>query len=125
VSRDDVIVIKPWWWKPIWIAILLSTTALYVVNFLLFHFPLERVVGGLVLTFIMISSAYYIRIKPSKRVSRGLYILLGFSPIGFSLWLVYAFSGVGRFLTILGPLGSLASMLLFPVPYVIGVFIGD
>jgi len=48
-----------------------------------------------------------------------------FRPIGFCLWLLYAFSGIGRFLTTLGPLGSLTSMLLFPIPFIMGVFIGD
>jgi hypothetical protein len=116
---------KPWWWKPLWIATLLSTIALGVVNYLLFHSPLERVAGGLAITFLMIGFAYYIRIKPSRKVNRGVYILLGFSPIGFCLWLLYAFSGIGRFLTTLGPWGSLVSMLLFPIPYIIGAFIGD
>lgn len=125
MPRVNVIVSRPWWWKPIWIAILLSTTTLYVFDFFLSHSPLERVTGALVLTFMMISIAYYIRIKPSRRVNRGLYILLGFSPIGFSLWLLYAFSGIGRFLTTIGLWGSLASMLLFPVPFIMGAFIGD
>jgi len=116
---------KPWWWKPLWISTLLSTIALGVVNYLLFHSPLERVAGGLAITFLMIGFAYYIRIKPSRKVNRGVYILLGFSPIGFCLWLLYAFSGIGRFLTTLGPWGSLVSMLLFPIPYIIGAFIGD
>ena len=85
----------------------------------------ERVAGGLAITFLMIGFAYYIRIKPSRKVNRGVYILLGFSPIEFCLWLLYAFSGIGRFLTTLGPWGSLVSMLLFPIPYIIGAFIGD
>jgi len=58
-------------------------------------------------------------------MNRGLYILLGFSSIGFCLFLLYIFSGIGRFLNTLGPWGSLASMLLFPIPFIIGVFIGD
>ena len=116
---------KPWWWKPLWISILLSTIALGVVDYFLFHSPLERVAGELVLTFLMIGFAYYIRIKPSRKVNRGVYIGLGFSPIGFGLWLLYVYSGISRFLTTLGPWGSLASMLLFPTPYIMGAFIGD
>jgi len=116
---------KPWWWKPLWIYLLLSTIALGVVNYFLFHIPLERVAGGLALTFLMIGFAYYIRIRPSRKVNRGVYIFLGFSPIGFGLWLLYVYSGISGFLTTLGPLGALVSMLLFPIPYIIGMFIGD
>jgi len=68
---------KPWWWKPLWIAVLLTTIALAVVGYLLFQIPLERVVGGVALTFLCISVAYGIRMKPSRRLNRGLYILLG------------------------------------------------
>jgi hypothetical protein len=125
VPRIGVTVTKPWWWKPLWIAVLLSTIAVGVVDYLLFHVPLERAAGALAITLLAIGFAYYIRIKPSRKVNRGIYIFLGFSPIGFSLWLLVAFSGIGLFLTTLGPLGALASMLLFPIPYIIGMFIGD
>jgi len=116
---------KPWWWKPLWVTTMLSTGAVGVASYFLFHIPLERVAGALAITLLAIGFAYYIRIKPSRKVNRGLYIFLGFSPIGFCLWLLYAFSGIGLFLTTLGPLGSLTSMLLFPIPFIIGVFIGD
>jgi hypothetical protein len=116
---------KPWWWNPLWVTTLLSTGAVGVASYFLFHVPIGRVAGGLAMTLVMIGVSYYIRIKPSRKVNRGVYILLGFSPIGFGLWLLYVFSGIGRFLTTLGPWGSLASMLLFPIPFIIGVFIGD
>ncbi|MGQ9780955.1 MAG: winged helix-turn-helix domain-containing protein [Nitrososphaeria archaeon] len=45
---------KPWWWKSLWIGILLITVALAVVGYLLLHTPLERVVGGAILTFLLI-----------------------------------------------------------------------
>ena len=115
---------KPWWWKPLWVTTLLLTGAVGVASYFLFHIPMERAAGGLALTLVMIGVSYYIRIKPSRKVNRGLYILLGFSPIGFCLWLLYIFS-VGRFLNTHGSWGHLASMLLFPIPFIIGVFIGD
>ena len=116
---------KPWWWKLLWVTTLILTIAVGAASYFLFHVPIGRVAGALAITLLAIGFAYYIRIKPSRKVNRGLYILLGFSPIGFCLWLLYAFSGIGLFLTTLGPLGSLASMLLFPIPFIIGVFIGD
>ncbi len=116
---------EPWWWKPLWVTTLLMTGAVGVASYFLFHVPIGRVAGGLAMTLVMIGVSYYIRIKPSRKVNRGLYILLGFSPIGFCLWLLYAFSGIGLFLTTLGPLGALTSMLFFPIPFIMGVFIGD
>jgi len=110
---------KPRWWKPLWIAVLLTIIASEVVGYFLLHVPLERTMGRVALTFLMISFAYYIRIRPSRKMNRGLYILLG-----FSLWIVYALSGIGRFLTThLGPGASL--IVGFTVPYIIGAFIGD
>ena len=115
---------KPRWWKPLWIAVLLTTIASGVVGYFLLRVPLERMVGGVALTLLCVGIAYYIRIRPSRKMNRGLYILLGISPIGFSLWIVYVLSGIGRFLTIhLGPEVSL--IVGFTVPYIIGAFIGD
>jgi len=116
---------RPRWWKLLWIAVVLMTLASGVAGYFLFQVRLERLIGGIVLTLLMIGFAYYIRVRPSMKVNRAIYILLGISPIGFSLWILYAVSGIGRFLTTLGPWGSLASMLLFPIPYIIGAFIGD
>jgi len=115
---------KPRWWKPLWIAVLLTTIASGVVGYFLLHVPLERTVGGVALTFLMIGFAYYIRIRPSMKMNRGLYILLGISPIGFALWIVLGLSGVGRWLT--NYLGVWPSLIIsFTVPYIIGAFIGD
>ena len=115
---------KPRWWKPLWIGVLLVAIALGVVGYFLLYVPLEKMLGGVALTFLMIGFSYYIRIRPSRKMNRGLYILLGISPIGFSLWIVYVLSGIGRFLTIhLGPEVSL--IVGFTVPYIIGAFIGN
>jgi len=115
---------KPRWWKPLWIAGLLTTIASGVVGYFLLHVPLERTVGGVALTFLIIGFAYYIRIRLSRKMNRGLYILLGISPIGFGLWVVLGLSGVGRLLT--NYLGVWPSLIIsFTVPYIIGAFIGD
>jgi len=116
---------KPWWWKPLWVNTLILTIAIGVASYFHFHISLERLASGLALALGMIGFSYYIRIKPSRKVNRRVYILLGFSPIGFGLWLLYVFSGISGFLTTLGPWGAFFSMILFPIPYIIGVFIGD
>ena len=97
---------KPWWWKSLWIGVILSTLVLGFANFFLWHVPLERVVGGVALTLVCICIAYYIRVRPSMKVNRAIYIWFGITPIGFGLWILYAVSGIGRWLT--DNLGSLA-----------------
>lgn len=118
---------KPWWWKPLWMAVLIATIASGVAGYLLLHIPqyaLVAFVTGVAVSFLCVGIAYYIRIKPSRRVNRGIYILLGVSPIGFVLWIVLALSGVGRLLT--NYLGVWPSLIIgFTVPYIIGAFIGD
>jgi hypothetical protein len=112
------------WWKPLWIGVLLMTIASGVVGYFLLYVPLERTVGGVALTFLIVGFAYYIRIRPSMKMNRGLYILLGISPIGFVLWIVLGLSGVGRLLT--NYLGVWPSLITsYTVPYIIGAFIGD
>jgi len=115
---------KPSWWKPLWIAILLITITSGIVGYFFLRVPLERIVGGVALTFLCIGIAYYIRVRPSTKVNRVIYILLGITPIGFGLWIVLGLSGVGRWLT--NYLGVWPSLIIsFTVPYIIGAFIGD
>jgi hypothetical protein len=115
---------KPWWWKPLWIAVLLITIASEVVGYFLSHVPLERLVGVVALTFLCIGIAYYIHFRPSMKVNRVIYVLLGITPIGFGLWILLAISGIGRFLTT--HLGTVPSFIVaFTIPYIIGAFIGD
>ena len=114
---------KPRWWKPLWIAVLLMTIAAGVVGYFLLHVPLERMVSGVALTFLCVGIAYYIRVRPSIKVNRAIYILLGITPIGFVLWIAYALT-IGRHVT--NYLGAWTSLIIsFTVPYIIGAFIGD
>ena len=115
---------RPWWWKPLWVAILLTAIASGAAGYFLLHIPLERAVTGVGLAFLCMGIAYYVRVKPSRRVNRAIYILLGISPIGFALWIVLGLSGVGRLIT--NYLGVWPSLIIgFTVPYIIGAFIGD
>ena len=115
---------KPWWWRPLWIGVILSTLVLGFANFFLWHVPVERAVGGVALTLVCICIAYYIRVRPSMKVNRAIYIWFGITPIGFILWIFLAVSGIGRWLT--DNLGAWPSLIIcFTVPYIIGAFIGD
>jgi len=124
MCKNDAKRSKPWWWKPLWIGVILSTIGLGFANFFLWHVPLERVVGGVALTLFCVGIAYYIRIRPSMKMNRGLYILLGISPLGFSLWVIWAVSGIGRLIT--NMIGALPSLLIsWAVCYSTGALIGD
>ena len=115
---------KPWWWKPLWIGVILTTIVLGFANFFLWHVPIERAVSGVALTLVCIGIAYYIRVRPSMKVNRALYILLGITPIGFILWVIWAVSGIGRLITNI--VGAFPSLLIsWIVCYCIGAFIGD
>lgn len=115
---------KSRWWRPFWIATLLLTIVSGAVCYFLLHVPIERAVSAVALTFFCIGIAYYIRVRPSMKVNRGLYILLGITPIGFILWVIWAVSGIGRLMTDM--VGALPSLLIsWILCYGIGAFIGD
>jgi hypothetical protein len=80
---------RPWWWKPLWIGVILSTIVLGFANFFFWHVPIERAVSAMALTLVCVGIAYYIRVRPSMKVNRALYILLGITPIGFILWVIW------------------------------------
>jgi len=82
---------KPWWWKPYWIIIVIATIALALALPSFTDVPIERAIIGLVPTFLCVGFAYYIRVRPSLKLNRALYILLGITPIGFVLWIICVF----------------------------------
>lgn len=114
---------KPRWWKPLWMALVAMALIFVVINYFLFHYPLSSVLGGLAITLLGIGAAYYIRVRPSLTVNRVVYICLGFG-ISWVVWLIYAFSGVGRLVTdIIGVWPAL--IISGVVLYVAGALIGD
>ena len=118
---------KPWWWKPLLMASILICIVSAVSVFFLFDVSLVRVVVGLVLSFLGICFAYYIRVRPSMTVNRVIYILFGG---GVTYWIIF---GGGAFIIwatglpppahYLGP--WISSIMLFIAPWIIGAFIGD
>jgi hypothetical protein len=127
MSRVEAKGSKPWWWKPLWIAVSLTTIASGVVGYFLLHAPLERVMGGVALTFLCIGIAYYIRIKPSMKVNRAIYITLGASGTELIILFGGAFiilaTGLPPPTHYLGP--WISTIILFIAPWIIGAFIGD
>jgi hypothetical protein len=114
--------VKPRWWRPLWIVTVLGPIVSGLVSFLIFNVPLERVIAFLFFAFASLGFAYYIRVRPSIKVNRAVYIILGISPIGFGLSLAWMFT-IGRYIIhLLGIWGFLIGLI---VPCTIGAFIGD
>jgi hypothetical protein len=115
---------KPWWWKPLWITTIILIVASGIVTYFIFDTPLLRAVGGLVLTLFCVGIAYYIRVKPSMRINRALYILLGITPLGFVLWVtcIYALNRT----VLVNKSGTWPfAIVCFIVCFGLGAFIGD
>jgi hypothetical protein len=112
---------KPWWWKPLWIV---SALCIVVSGFVFFLFgaPIERIILYSALAVLGLGAAYYIRVRPSLKVNRVVYICLGFG-IGWVVWVIYALSGAGLFMVnLIGVYPALVLNFLF---YVVGALIGD
>jgi hypothetical protein len=116
---------KPWWWKPMWMAILVSIVASALVGIFLLYIPLERVVYGLVFGFLCVGGAYYIRIRPSITVNRVIYI------VGGACWTFLAVFFGGAFIIratgLPSPITHFSTffIIFFIAPLIIGAFIGD
>jgi hypothetical protein len=115
---------KPRWWRPLWIVTVLGIIISGAFAFLIFNVPLERAILGLVFSFLCVGAAYYIRVRPSVTANRVVYICLG-CGISYVMWIViYAISGIGRWVTV--TLGVWPSLIIGYAVFVpIGVLIGD
>lgn len=115
---------KPWWWKPYWIILVIFSLALALVLPFFADVTIERSILGLVLTLLCIGFAYYIRIRPSMRVNRAIYILIGITPIGFVLGTISVFT-LNRTL-LLNKTGTWPVILLcLAICFGVGALIGD
>ena len=85
--------------------------------------PAGTVLGAGATVSVLLAVSYYIRVKPNLTVNRAAYLLLGFSPIGFLLWLVEAFA-LSRVI-VMGSVAWPLDLVSIIVPFIIGVFIGD
>jgi hypothetical protein len=115
---------KPRWWRPLWIASVLGIIISALVLFLGGCVPLERAVLGLVISFLCIGVAYYIRVRPSVTMNRVVYICLGCGISFVMIAVVYGVSGLGRWVT--DTLGVWPSLIIGYAVFVpIGISIGD
>jgi hypothetical protein len=77
----------PKWWKPYWIIIVVATIAIGIALPIFQAVPLEHATIYTILALVVEGIAYYARVRPSIRINRIMYILLGV-PIGFVFWFV-------------------------------------
>lgn len=89
---------KPIWWRPLWLSIMVLTLASGILAFFALRIPLQQVIIWTGIAFVCIGIGYYIRVRPSFKVNRALYVLLGVTPFGFVVSVVYAVF-LGRYVT--------------------------
>ena len=103
-----------------------SIAGLVIVAFIGYFYqgiPAGAVLGAVAMVSVLLAASYYMRVKPCLTLNRAAYLLLGFSPIGFLLWLVEAFAL--SHVIVMGSLAWPLDLVSIVVPFIIGVFTGD
>ena len=122
---------KPWWWQPYWIVLVVVSIIINIIIFpSLLTIPLEDVAINLTMSLLCIGSAYYIRVRPSIRMNRAIYVLGGTAGIGFLLWAVTMglLNAAGVLRLMRGSIGELIDIVIASLligSYVAGAFISD
>ena len=121
--------LKPKWWKPLWILTVISMVSSGILSYFFFHIDFVLIIIYEIIFSLALGIAYYIRIRPSMKVNKIVYILLGITPIGFGLWILYAamcgLTKFCQFLNNLKPYGYLLNLTFQILLFVIGGFIGN
>ena len=114
---------KPRWWNPFWISAIVVNILWLLFGFSVLHLSVDRLVTVAIFTAIAIGFAYYIRVKPSIAINRAVYVLIGVTPIGFVLGILWELT-VGSLLN--GYVGAYPALLISLAIWLpIGGFIGD
>lgn len=116
---------KPKYWKKLWIAIIISYGGSGI--FSLFFFPayFMRTLVYIIIFGIALIIAYYIRIRPSIKVNKVLYSLLGVFTIGSGLCLLYGLIGISKYLIKLQSWYIWLNLVNLGILLIIGGFIGN
>ncbi len=116
-------VAKPWWWNPLWISAIVVNILWLLFGFAVLHLPVYQLVIVAVVTAVAGGFAYYIRIRPSVTINRAVYVLIGVTPIGFVLGILWELT-VGSLLN--GYVGAYPALLISLAIWLpIGGYIGD
>ena len=118
---------KPKWWKPFWILTAISMVSSGV--FAYYFFLHGELVRFIIIFSLVFGITIYMRVRPSKKLNKGFYILFGITPIGFGLWILYALiSGItnfGKFIVSFKPFGYWLQWGIIIGLLTIGGFIGN
>ena len=120
---------KPKWWKPLWILTAISMVGSGVFSYFFLHGELVLIIILEIIFSLVLGGAYYIRVRPSIKVNKLVYIIFGITPIGFGLVILYAFiCGITNFSTFImsfKPFGSWLQLGIIIGLFTIGGFIGN
>ncbi len=120
---------KPKWWKPLWILTAISMVGSGVFTYFFLHGELIHIIILEIIFSLVLVGAYYIRVRPSIKVNKLLYIFFGITPIGFGLVILYALiCGITNFSTFImsfKPFGSWLQLGIIIGLFTIGGFIGN
>ncbi len=120
---------KPKWWKPFWILTAISMVGSGVFSYFFLQTELVRIIIYEIIFSVVLGGAYYIRVRPSMKVNKVVYILFGITPIGFGLSMVYALicgiTNFCKFIVSFKPFGSWLQWGIILGLFTIGGFIGN
>ncbi|MFW9988450.1 MAG: hypothetical protein ACFFC3_07330 [Candidatus Odinarchaeota archaeon] len=124
-QEDYIESLKPRWWKPLWILTAISIVVSGFFSYFFLQSNFVRIIIIEIIFGIVLGIAYYIRIKPNIKINKAVYILLGITPIGFGLCLLYGLIGISRLLVSLGSWWIYLNIINFITLLTIGGFIGN
>ncbi len=120
---------KPKWWKPLWILTAISMVGSGVFTYFFLQREFIRIIIYEIIFSLVLGGAYYIRVRPSIKINKLVYILFGITPIGFGLWILYAvmcgLTNFCHFLNNLRPYGPWLNLTFQIILFIIGGFIGN
>ena len=120
---------KPKWWRPLWILTAISMVGSGVFTYFFLHREFVRIIIYEIIFSLVLGGAYYFRVHPSKKFNKAFYILLGITPIGIGLWILYAvvcgLTNFCHFLNNIKPYGPWLNLTFQIILFIIGGFIGN
>ena len=120
---------KPKWWKPVWILTAISMVGSGVFTYFFLHREFILIIIYEIIFSLVLGGAYYIRVRPSIKINKLVYVLFGITPVGFGLWILYAvMCGLTNFCHILNnfrPYGPWLNLTFQIILFIIGGFIGN
>ena len=120
---------KPKWWNPFSILSVISLVGSGVFTYFFLHGGFVRIIIYEIIFLFVLGGAYYFRVRPSKKVNKAVYILVGITPIGFGLTILYALfcgiTGFAKFIMSFDPLGPWLHLGIIIMLFTIGGFIGN